>query len=186
MQCGPVRYKVDAKMQAATRMFAHRVRLRETGFRLPPQLESNAPLQIPALYAALAADDKRNDLIFDDVLTSLEVGRRPVILIHGMSPIGKCAILDISLWQYRTIAHVATLCGRKIKVPPLRNPGANLCVTSWCVRLMKPAASNRTMISAPMAEPQRSRHLSYNWGNGLAMPKIHSLPHWPAIITTID
>ena len=80
MQCGPVRYRVDAKVQAATRMFAHRVRLRETGFRLPPQLESSAPLQIPALYAALAADDKRNDLIFDDVLTSLEAGRRPVIL----------------------------------------------------------------------------------------------------------
>ena len=33
MQCGPVRYRVDAKTQAATRTFAHRVKLRETGFR---------------------------------------------------------------------------------------------------------------------------------------------------------
>ena len=33
-----------------------------------------------ALYAALAQDQKRNDLIFDDVLLSLEAGRRPVIL----------------------------------------------------------------------------------------------------------
>lgn len=33
-----------------------------------------------ALYAALAQDEKRNDLIFDDVLLSLEAGRRPVIL----------------------------------------------------------------------------------------------------------
>lgn len=33
-----------------------------------------------ALYAALASDEKRNDLIFDDVLFSLEAGRRPVIL----------------------------------------------------------------------------------------------------------
>lgn len=32
------------------------------------------------LYAALAADTKRNDMIFDDVLTSLQGGRRPVIL----------------------------------------------------------------------------------------------------------
>ncbi len=32
------------------------------------------------LYAALAQDEKRNDLIFDDVLLSLEAGRRPVIL----------------------------------------------------------------------------------------------------------
>jgi superfamily II DNA or RNA helicase len=33
-----------------------------------------------ALYAALAQDERRNDLIFDDVLLSLEAGRRPVIL----------------------------------------------------------------------------------------------------------
>jgi superfamily II DNA or RNA helicase len=33
-----------------------------------------------ALNAALAADERRNDLIFDDVLLSLEAGRRPVIL----------------------------------------------------------------------------------------------------------
>ncbi len=35
MQCGPVRHRVDARSQAARRNFAHRVRLRETAFRLP-------------------------------------------------------------------------------------------------------------------------------------------------------
>lgn len=80
MQCGPVRYRVDAKSQAATRSFGHTVHLRETGFRLAPDLASQSPLQMPALYAALAHDEKRNDLIFDDVLLSLEAGRRPVIL----------------------------------------------------------------------------------------------------------
>jgi superfamily II DNA or RNA helicase len=78
MQCGPVRYRVDAKTQAATRSFKHKVAIRETGFRLT--LESQSPLQITALYAALARDEKRNDRIFDDVLASLEAGRRPVIL----------------------------------------------------------------------------------------------------------
>jgi superfamily II DNA or RNA helicase len=33
-----------------------------------------------AIYAALAQDEKRNGMIFDDVLNSLEAGRRPVIL----------------------------------------------------------------------------------------------------------
>ena len=80
MQCGPVRYRVGAKAQAATRTFAHKVRLRETGFRLRPEQEAGAVFQMPALYAALAQDEKRNDLIFDDVLTNLEAGRRPVIL----------------------------------------------------------------------------------------------------------
>jgi superfamily II DNA or RNA helicase len=37
-------------------------------------------MQMTALYAALASDEKRNDLIFDDVLQSLEARRRPVIL----------------------------------------------------------------------------------------------------------
>lgn len=80
MQCGPVRYRVDAKSQAATRSFTHKVRLRETGFRPTPNLETQGPMQMTALYAALAGDEKRNDLIFDDVLLSLEAGRRPVIL----------------------------------------------------------------------------------------------------------
>jgi len=80
MQCGPVRYRVDAKAQAATRSFRHKVTIRETRFQLTPDLESQSPLQIAALYAALAQDEKRNDRIFDDVLASLEAGRRPVIL----------------------------------------------------------------------------------------------------------
>lgn len=80
MQCGPVRFRVDAKSQAATRFFTHKVRLRETGFRPPPSFETQGPMQMTALYAALARDEKRNDLIFDDVLLSLEARRRPVIL----------------------------------------------------------------------------------------------------------
>jgi superfamily II DNA or RNA helicase len=76
-----VRYRVEAKSQAATRSFTHTVRLRETGFRPAPNLETQVPMQMTALYAALAADEKRNDLIFDDVLHSLEARRRrPVIL----------------------------------------------------------------------------------------------------------
>jgi superfamily II DNA or RNA helicase len=80
MQCGPVRYRVDARSQAATRSFSHKAVIRETGFRLASDLEGQSPLQITAVYAALAQDEKRNDRIFDDVLTSLEDGRRPVIL----------------------------------------------------------------------------------------------------------
>jgi superfamily II DNA or RNA helicase len=80
MQCGLVRHRVDAKSQAAMRPFSHKVSIRETGFRLTPDLENQSLMQIAAIYAALAKDEKRNDRIFDDVLRSLEVGRRPVIL----------------------------------------------------------------------------------------------------------
>ncbi|CAA7626271.1 conserved hypothetical protein [Candidatus Terasakiella magnetica] len=79
MQCGPVRFRVDAKRQAAQRPFGHRVVLRHTGFALPPGMDADRPA-IQELYNALARDDARNAMIFDDVLKSLEAGRSPVIL----------------------------------------------------------------------------------------------------------
>jgi len=80
MQCGPVRHKVDARVQAAERGIRHRVRDRTTKFELPPSLASAERPSMPAIYAALARDADRNDLIFDDVLKSLEAKRSPIVL----------------------------------------------------------------------------------------------------------
>ena len=79
MQCGPVRYRVDARKQAAERPFAHRVILRQTAFRLPV-IEAMDRRGIQDLYAALARNESRNDLIFHDVLSALEAGRSPVVI----------------------------------------------------------------------------------------------------------
>jgi superfamily II DNA or RNA helicase len=79
MQCGPVRYRVNPRSQAAQRGFAHRVRLRETNFQLPAGAEEGR-FSIAAIYAALSQDEPRNALIFDDVLTALEAGRSPIVL----------------------------------------------------------------------------------------------------------
>ncbi len=79
MQCGPIRHRVDPRTQAARRGFEHTVRIRETDFRLPPQLDVDRPA-IAALYAAVAQDEARNALIFDDVLKALEAGRSPLVL----------------------------------------------------------------------------------------------------------
>ena len=80
MQCGPIRYRVDARTQAARRGIAHRTRQRRTAFRLPQPLALMDRPPMPAVYAALAQDEARNDLIFDDVLRALEAKRSPVIL----------------------------------------------------------------------------------------------------------
>ncbi len=80
MQCGPVRHRVDARMHAAERGLVHRVEFRPTQFRLPAELASAERPAMPAVYAALANDEGRNDLIFDDVLKALERGRSPVLL----------------------------------------------------------------------------------------------------------
>ena len=80
MQCGPVRHQVSAKTQAAESGLRHRARERHTRFRLPEALAMAERPSMPAIYAALAQDEARNDLIFDDVLKSLEAKRSPIVL----------------------------------------------------------------------------------------------------------
>ena len=79
MQCGPVRFRTHAKAEARRRPFRHRVVLRATSFQLPKDLEVDRPA-IQQVYAALAADGARNDLILEDVRAALEAGRSPLIL----------------------------------------------------------------------------------------------------------
>ena len=78
MQCGPIRYRMDARQQAAQRPFEHRLVVRETTFRLN-QLSGPTPA-IHELYAALMRDEARNALLIADVLAAVEDGRSPVVL----------------------------------------------------------------------------------------------------------
>ncbi len=79
MQCGPVRFRTSAKAQARQRPFGHRAILRATDFTMPAGTDAERP-PIQQVYAALAADEDRNDMIFDDVLQALEAGRSPILL----------------------------------------------------------------------------------------------------------
>ena len=79
MQCGPIRHRVDAKEQAAARPFDHKVVFRRTEFRFAWSSPDEKPA-IQELYAGLAQDPARNDLIFDDILSALEAGRSPVVI----------------------------------------------------------------------------------------------------------
>ena len=84
MQCGPVRFRAEAKIQARRRPFTHRAILRKTPFRM--QMESdNDPPEIQRIYAELAEDRERNDQIFDDVMSALESGRSPIVLTERKS-----------------------------------------------------------------------------------------------------
>lgn len=79
MQCGPVRHRVDAKKQTALRPFDQKVAFRRTDFRFARKNADEKPA-IHELYAKLAQDQARNDLIFDDILSALEAGRSPVVI----------------------------------------------------------------------------------------------------------
>lgn len=87
MQCGPVRHRVDAKQQAATRPFTHSVLVRPTGFRDEASIshfvkcETDNPRQeFQKLYDALWRDEKRNAMICADVVDAVREGRSPLVL----------------------------------------------------------------------------------------------------------
>jgi len=77
MQLGPTRFSIDAKAQAGRRPFEHRLVVRETAFRMSSS--ENAP-GIQAIYAALAMDETRNEMILNDVVRALNDGRSPILL----------------------------------------------------------------------------------------------------------
>lgn len=81
MQCGPIRHHVDAKKQAKKRPFSHFIVPRYTEFKLPSnviQQYERPPIQ--TVYAELAKNSRRNEMIVNDVLSALKNGRSPVIL----------------------------------------------------------------------------------------------------------
>lgn len=80
MQCGPVRYRIDDRLQAATHSFTHKVIVRRTRFVLPDRLGNTPEPGIQEVYATLATDMTRNQMIIDDVLVSIQAGRSPVLL----------------------------------------------------------------------------------------------------------
>lgn len=75
MQCGPIRYKVDAKAQAEKRDFEHYLIPRFTAFR-----SSNADKQVTELYKELAENQFRNQYIISDILEALNNKRTPIVL----------------------------------------------------------------------------------------------------------
>lgn len=74
MQCGPIRYCVDAKSQAEKRTFSHFVIPRFTRTRLP------FVNRIQDIYTGIIKDESRNQLILSDAFTLLGEGRTPLIL----------------------------------------------------------------------------------------------------------
>ena len=80
MQCGPIRYRVNARAQAAARPFRHTVFVQHTAFRSLRPPEADKRLEFQALYQALVEDEARTRRIRDDVIESVKAGRSPLVL----------------------------------------------------------------------------------------------------------
>lgn len=78
MQCGPIRYQVDAKVQAEKRPFDHAVIPKFTSFAQP--VTDKVPWKITDAYAAMQVNEERNGKIVADVLAAVTEGRTPIVL----------------------------------------------------------------------------------------------------------
>jgi superfamily II DNA or RNA helicase/very-short-patch-repair endonuclease len=80
MQCGPVRHRVNAKMQAQARPFEQRVFVQPTAFVSRRSADRDARVEFQALNQELGADDRRSRRICDDVIDCVRAGRSPLVL----------------------------------------------------------------------------------------------------------
>ena len=80
MQCGPVRHRVDARAQAATRPFDHIVLVQPTTFQPARAVDPDRRVEFQTLYQELVCDEARNRRIADDVIEAVDAGRSPLVL----------------------------------------------------------------------------------------------------------
>ena len=80
MQCGPVRYRVNAKAEAMRRPFTHSVLVRPTAFQPAMPSPPDKRVEFYSLYGELVGDESRNRRICEDVIEAVEAGRSPLVL----------------------------------------------------------------------------------------------------------
>jgi len=80
MQCGPVRHRVNAKVQAAIRPFEHLVIVQPTNFQPIKEADPDKRVEFLSLYQDLVGDELRTRRICEDVVESVRSGRSPLVL----------------------------------------------------------------------------------------------------------
>ena len=92
MYLGPIRYRVDAREQAAQCPFSHIMIPRFTGTVFSP-VGDNEIAGIAAYYSQIAEDEMRNHLIVDDVLSCVNEGRNCLVLSERVAHVQTLAKL---------------------------------------------------------------------------------------------
>ncbi len=103
MQCGAIRFKVDAKQQMAMQDFSRHLIPRFTTFRIIGEDNPSYTL----IAEKVAADKPRNETIVNDVCLSVEEGRTPMVLTTRKSHVETLADA-ISQRGYRVITLVGS------------------------------------------------------------------------------
>jgi superfamily II DNA or RNA helicase/very-short-patch-repair endonuclease len=111
MQCGPVRFRVDAKRQALAQPFTHRVIVRPTGFYAQKTPDPDVRHQFCDLYDELTADEDRNRLIVTDVVQAAHEGRSPLVLTERVDHLQ--ALAELLSPHIRNLAILRASTSRK-------------------------------------------------------------------------
>jgi superfamily II DNA or RNA helicase/very-short-patch-repair endonuclease len=80
MQCGPIRYRVDARVQAASRPFEHFVLVQPTAFQSIRDPEADKRIEFQTLCQELVDDQARTRRICEEVIASVQAGCSPLVL----------------------------------------------------------------------------------------------------------
>ncbi len=91
MQCGPIRYRVDARKQAKARPFSHSVLVKPTSFRAIEVDEQDQRVQFSKLVDHIVKDEVRNRLICEDAITAVKAGRSPLVLTERTDHLSRLA-----------------------------------------------------------------------------------------------
>ena len=89
MQCGPIRYSADAKVQMQSQTFQRLLVPRFTPFRPV----SGEDLSFTKVTQQLAEDEYRNQFVVKDVIETLKEGRSPIILTSRTAHVSTLAEL---------------------------------------------------------------------------------------------
>jgi len=111
MQCGPVRYRVDAKAEAIARPFQHTVHVRPTSFRPVAEADPDLRMQFHDLYRELISDEDRNRLICDEIVQCVREGRSPLVLTERKEHLQTLATRLQPHIQHVVILHGGTSLG---------------------------------------------------------------------------
>lgn len=103
MQCGPVRYQTNAKVQAAAHPFGHDVLVQPTAFVPDRSPDADKRVEFQNLYRELVEDDRRNERIRDDVVEAIRAGRSPLVLTERNEHLDRLEALIAS-----KVPHVVT------------------------------------------------------------------------------
>jgi superfamily II DNA or RNA helicase len=81
MQCGPIRFKDNAKKQAKARPFDHKVRMQFTPFDTTIRHE----MSLQQVYQQISENEERNSKLVADIISNYREGRNAIILTERVA-----------------------------------------------------------------------------------------------------